>query len=154
MLRSITAPWVARFSIAALVCLCAIACSPSTDEAVPEAAEELSFEPLEQRVRERWQALEKRDFDTVWEYATPNYRSRFPQSLFVYNYSYALRWELTSITLVNYDAGAAMASVAVRVMSEPTKQTSAASRAIGALPVTFHEQWLKIDGEWWHSANL
>jgi hypothetical protein len=38
-------------------------------------------------------------------------------------------------------------------MSSPIKQTSAASVAIGAVPVTINERWMFIDGEWWHSAN-
>jgi hypothetical protein len=41
----------------------------------------------------------------------------------------------------------------VRVMSEPTKQTSVASRAVGKVPVTIHEQWLNIDREWWYSSS-
>ncbi len=108
---------------------------------------------LEQRVRARWQALEVRDFDRVWSFASPNYRKNFPVKLYSYNFSYAVEWELTSIEVVHYDAGAAVASVSVRVMSKPTKQTSVASQAIGALPVTFHEQWIKVDGEWWHSVT-
>jgi hypothetical protein len=35
-------------------------------------------------------------------------------------------------------------------MSKPTKQTSAASIALGALPLTLYEKWLIVDGEWWH----
>ena len=45
-------------------------------------------------------------------------------------------------------------SVAVRVMSEPVKHTSSASRAVGAIPHTFIERWIYDEGEWWHSANL
>jgi hypothetical protein len=44
--------------------------------------------------------------------------------------------------------------VAVRVMSKPTKQTSSASMAMGALPVTLHENWFRVDGEWWHSTKV
>ena len=118
------------------------------------AAVEPDLQRLEQRVRERWQAKIARDFDRVWEYSTPNYRRSFPKELYRRQFSYALDWELTSIEVLNYDADAAVASVAARVMTKPTKQTSAASIAIGAVPITIHEQWLYIDGEWWHSANL
>jgi hypothetical protein len=65
-----------------------------------------------------------------------------------------VEWELTSVEFLNYDAGAAVASVAVRVMSRPVKQTSAASVAIGSVPTRFVEQWILSDGEWWYSANL
>ena len=56
--------------------------------------------------------------------------------------------------MVSYDAPAAVSSVAVRVMSKPVKLTSTASQAIGAVPVTVHEKWMFIDGEWWFSADV
>jgi len=43
--------------------------------------------------------------------------------------------------------------VAVRVMSKPTKLTSSASAAFGALPVTIREKWILIDGVWWYSVK-
>ena len=118
--------------------------------------EELSPEQaaaLEQRVRERWQTIIARDFEETWEFETPNYRSAFPKRLYPNNFSYTVEWELTGVDVLNYDARAAVASVGARVMTKPTKPTSAASKAIGALPVTVREKWMLIDGEWWHSAN-
>ena len=109
---------------------------------------------LEQRVRERWQALSAGDYGRAWDYSTPVYRSIFPKELYVLQFSYVVERELTGVEVLNYDAPAAVASVAVRVMSKPTKQTSAASRAVGALPVTITEQWILVDGKWWHSANV
>jgi hypothetical protein len=108
---------------------------------------------LEQRVHARWQTLIDRDFEKTWEYSTPVFRRTFPKSLYLGNFSYAVEWQLTGVEILNYDARAAVASVAVRVMSKPVKQTSAASRAIGAIPATIREKWLYIDGEWWYSAN-
>ena len=120
------------------------------------APDELSPEQtaaLEQRVRERWQTIIDRDFGATWEFETPTYRSVFPKRLYRYKFSYGVEWELTGIDVLHYDARAAVASVGVRVMTKPTKPTSAASKAIGALPVTVREKWMLIDGEWWHSAN-
>ncbi|MDB4261694.1 hypothetical protein N9878_02370 [bacterium] len=108
---------------------------------------------LEDRVHARWESLIARDFKRAWSFGTPAFKQAFPQKLYPLKFSYSLDWELTSIEVVNYDAPAAVASVVVRVMSKPTKQTSAASRAVGAVPVTFREQWILIDGEWWYSAN-
>ena len=118
--------------------------------------DELSAEQaaaLEQRVRDRWQTIIARDFDATWEFATPNYRGIFPKHLYRYNFSYGVEWELTAVDILNYDARAAVASVGARVMTKPTKPTSAASKAIGALPVTVREKWILIDGVWWHSAK-
>jgi hypothetical protein len=139
--------------LAASLLVVFILASGCSREAPPPAAEP-DLDRLEQRVRERWEAKIARDFDTVWEYATPNYRKVFPKHMYRLNFSYALDWELTSVEVINYDADAAVASVAVRVMSIPTKQTSEASRLIGATPVELREQWIFIDGEWWHSANI
>ncbi len=107
---------------------------------------------LTQRVEKRWQTLVARDFEKTWEFSTPTYRSFFSKSMFANQFSYAADWQLTSVEILNYDAGAAVASVAVRVMSKPTKQT-AVSADFGAIPVTFREQWILVDGEWWFSAN-
>tara|TARA_R110001592_G_scaffold215025_2_gene468287 strand:+ start:57012 stop:57461 length:450 start_codon:yes stop_codon:yes gene_type:complete len=108
---------------------------------------------LELRVAERWQALAARDFEKAWEYTTPLYRASFPKHLYVKKFSYAVEWELTAVEVVNYDARAAVASVVVRVMSKPTKQTSAASIAVGPIPSNLRERWIFTDGEWWFSAN-
>jgi hypothetical protein len=107
---------------------------------------------LEQRVRDRWQTLVEKDFAQTWEYSTPTYRALFPKRMFVHQFSYTVDWQLTGVKIVNYDADAAVASVAVRVMSKPTKQT-AISAEFGALPSTIEESWILVDGEWWYSAN-
>ena len=109
---------------------------------------------LIERVSQRWYAMESKDFDAVYEYMTPNYRSIFSKRMFLNNFGYDVNWELTEVEVVNYDARVAVASVVVRVMSEPTKPTSEASRAIGALPAIVREKWILIDGEWWNSAKI
>jgi hypothetical protein len=122
--------------------------------ATPEGLSPKQVAALEQRVRARWQTLVDHDFGKTWEFCTPTYREVFPKALYVHNFSYAVQWRLTSVEVVDYDADAAVASVAVGVMSLPAKQTSEASKAVGAVPVTIRERWILIDGEWWHSANL
>ncbi|MEZ5572071.1 MAG: hypothetical protein R3E64_08615 [Halioglobus sp.] len=108
---------------------------------------------LEQRVRQRWQALEHKDYAKAWEFNSPNYRAIFSKQLYAQKFSYAVEWELTGVEIVNYDGDAAVASVVVRVMSKPTKQTSAASVAIGAIPVDLRERWIFAEDQWWFSAN-
>jgi len=127
-----------------------VGCSPQSGSELTEAP----LAQLEQRVHDRWQTKIAHDWGGLWEYSTPNYRRIFSKDLFIRKYSYALKWELTGIEVVNYDADAAVASVAVRVMSEPVKHTSSASQAVGAIPHTFIERWIYDEGEWWHSANL
>lgn len=108
---------------------------------------------LELRVEERWQARIAHDWGKAWEYSSPAYREVFPKQLYVKKFSYTANWELTGLEVINYDPSAAVASVVVRVMSMPTKQTSAAARALGAMPRELHERWILIDGEWWFGSN-
>ena len=122
----------------------------------PENSQALTPEQmkaLEIRVEERWQARIAHDWGAAWEYSSPAYREVFPKHLYVKKFSYAVKWELTGIEIVNYDGAAAVASVVTRVMSEPTKRTSTASELIGATPTSFREQWIFMDGQWWFSAN-
>ena len=118
-----------------------------------EGLSQAQVSALEQRVRERWQAKIDKDFGRVWEFSTPTFREVFPKSLYIHKFSYEIDWELTSVEVVNYDADAAVASVAVGVMSQSTKHASSASKAVGAVPVTIREKWVFADGEWWHSVN-
>lgn len=114
---------------------------------------EAEVSALESRVTERWQARIAHDWGKAWEYSSPTYREVFPKHLYVKKFSYTASWELTGVEVLNYDGGAAVASVVVRVMSMPTKQTSAAARALGAIPRELHERWILVDSEWWYSAN-
>jgi hypothetical protein len=109
---------------------------------------------LLERAEARWHALEQRDFDAAWAFTSPAYREVFSKALYRQKFSYMVEWQLTGVEFVTYDARAAVASVAARVMSEPVKHTSAASAAIGAVPTRFVEQWVYVDGEWWFSATL
>ena len=109
---------------------------------------------LLERAQARWEHLVERDWTSAYDYTSPAYRSVITRSMYERKFSYMVEWQLTSVELLHYDARAAVASVAVGVMSRPVKQTSAASVAIGAVPTRFVEQWILVDGEWWYSANL
>ncbi|PLW86300.1 hypothetical protein [Halioglobus japonicus] len=125
------------------------------DQPIEESTEltDAQRNALELRVEERWRARIAHDWEKAWEYTSPAYREVFPKHLYVKKFSYTANWELTGLEVTNYDPSAAVASVVVRVMSSPTKQTSAAAKAIGAMPRELHERWILVDGEWWFSAN-
>jgi len=124
------------------------ACSDSR-ELTPQQAT-----ALEERVWARWQTLSDRDFDKTWEFASPNYRSVFSKRMYRNKFSYGVEWELTEVNILNYDGRAAVASVGARVMTESTKPSSSALKAMGARPIIIRERWMFIDGEWWHIANI
>ncbi|MEP4487250.1 MAG: hypothetical protein ABJ013_16575 [Halioglobus sp.] len=133
--------------VATVLALFMVGCS-QPQELTPE----LEVQLLE-RAEERWRLIVAKDYEGAWELMTPNYRRIFPKHLYRKNFSEMLERELTEVEVLTYDADAAVASVAVRVMSKPTKFTSSASKAIGALPATILEQWILIDGVWWYSAK-
>lgn len=150
MLQGLTNGRVWATGCLLIVTLALMGCSQ--DEASKKA--DIDLQHLEKRVQERWQTKIAHDWEGLYEYTTPTFRRTFPKAMYIRKFSYMLNWELTGIEVRNYDADAAVASVAVRVMSEPVKHTSEASRAAGALPHTFNERWVFDEGEWWHSANL
>jgi hypothetical protein len=130
-------------------------CSDKDDIApkeVPATLTTAQQEALVSRVQGRWRALESWDYAAAYEYATPNYRRVFPKSMYLNKFGSDIRWVLTGVDVLNYDAEAAVASVAVRVMSESTKQTTLAT-GFGAAPATINEKWFFIDGEWWNNAK-
>ena len=130
-----------------------LACASCSSMGPPKTLTDEGKTALLARVSERWHAIEKKDFAATYIYTTPKYREVFPKALYVNKFSYAVDMQLTGVEVLNYDARAAVASVAVGVMSRPAKQTSVASNALGALPLTLNEKWIFVEGEWWHSAK-
>jgi hypothetical protein len=123
-----------------------------TEEVQVSGLSEEQEAALVSRVEGKWRAIEKRDFATAYEYTTPNFRSIFSKSMYLNKFGSDIRWELTGVDVLNYDAEVAVASVAVRVMSESTKQTTLASGG-GPIADTVKEKWFLIDGEWWNNAK-
>jgi len=135
----------------AFVCLVTMVVACSGDSAPKKLTPE-GEKVLVERVTERWRAMEQKDFAKTYELTTPNYRRVFSKALYINKFSYALDWELTGVEVLHYDARAAVASVAVRVMSKPAKQTRSAA-IFGATPVTLRESWIFAEGQWWHNAK-
>lgn len=122
--------------------------------AAPRVLDTAEQAVLEERAQQRWVALINRDWARAYDFTSPAYRAVFTREMYERKFSYLVEWQLTSVEFLHYDADAAVASVAVRVMSRPAKLTSAASEAIGAVPTRFVEQWILSDDQWWYSANL
>lgn len=110
-------------------------------------------EALRSRVEARWTALATNDLHAAYELMSPAYRAVFTEEMYRGQSSAMLERELTSVEILNYDASAAVASVAAGVMSRPAKQTSAAAAIISAQPITVVEQWILRNNQWWFSVN-
>ena len=105
---------------------------------------------LIQRVTDRWQCLVQNDYVCAYDYTTPAYRDVFSQDLYKIGKGNMLERRLTGAKVVNYDSGAAVASVEVGVMSRPFKYTSSASRTLGPRFTTISERWIWSGGTWWY----
>jgi hypothetical protein len=149
-LQKVTRLTMAARAMFIFVVLACVSCSVMGP---PKTLTEDDKADLLKRVTERWHFVVKKDFASTYSYTTPKYREVFSKALYVNKFSYGVDLRLTGVEVLNYDAQAAVASVAVGVMSRPAKLTSVASNALGALPLTVNEKWIFVDGQWWHSAK-
>ena len=105
---------------------------------------------LVERIERRWEFYAVRDYSGAWDFSTPEYKKIFPRESYYKNFHGLLDLELTGVRLLAYDAGAAVASVAVRVMISPRPGAPAASLALGKTPTTIDETWKLVDGKWYY----
>ena len=105
---------------------------------------------LVERIEGRWEFYAAKDYIGAWDFSTPEYRKIFPRESYYKNFHGLLELELTGVRLLAYDAGAAVASVAVRVMISPRPGAPAASLALGKSPTTIDETWKLVDGNWYY----
>lgn len=130
--------------------LAVVACSDK-----PGELSEAQRGQLLERVNGRWQALIDHDYAKAWEYGTPAFRAVFPQNLYVQRFSHTLDRELTGVEILHYDSQAAVATVAVRLLTKPARKgdTTAIGDAAVA-PASVVESWILIDGKWWFSVTI
>tara|TARA_B100000902_G_scaffold178660_1_gene171936 strand:+ start:413 stop:856 length:444 start_codon:yes stop_codon:yes gene_type:complete len=105
---------------------------------------------LVERIERRWEFYAAKDYAGAWDLSTPEYRKIFPRESYYKNFHGLLELELTGVRLLAYDARAAVASVAVRVMISPRPGAPAASLALGKSPTTIDETWKLVDGNWYY----
>jgi len=105
---------------------------------------------LVERIERRWEFYAVRDYEGAWDFSTPEYRRIFPRESYYKNFHGLLEFELTGVRLLAYDASAAVASVAVRVMISPRPGAPAASLALGKTPTTIDERWKLVGGNWYY----
>ena len=105
---------------------------------------------LVERIERRWKFYSVGDYSGTWDFSTPEYRRIFPRESYYKNFHGLLEFELTGVRLLAYDAHAAVASVAVRVMISPRPGAPAASLALGKMPTTIDETWKMVDGNWYY----
>ena len=78
---------------------------------------------LVERVERRWEFYAVKDYSGAWDFS-PEYKRIFPRESYYKNFRGLLDLELTGVRLLAYDADAAVASVAVRVMILPRPRCS------------------------------
>ena len=108
-------------------------------------------QPLDERVLARWGHMIERDFEAAWAYHSPGFRQTTPVEDFVRDMTRRpLRWhdvELLTIDCTGEDV--------CEVRLEITFQAVGAPSGMGRMriPNRSTERWVRIDGQWWYSAN-
>lgn len=119
----------------------------------PRELNESAAAALLQRVTDRWRCLERNDVNCAYQYTSPGFRSVFSQKMYGFRDISTLKRRLTGARVVEYDAGAAVASVEVGVMSYPSKYAPSTSQALGVVSAKASESWIWLNGQWWISER-
>lgn len=104
-------------------------------------------EILTLRAEARWNALIEGGYDRAYQFETPAYRAAFSPRIFRTRLGQAAVWTSAKVTRVDIEGDRAT----VRIFIE--------YEALGANGVPYRngrpidENWLRVNGEWWHSSK-
>lgn len=101
-------------------------------------------ERLAARVLARWNAIIKRDYDKVYQFATPTYRKIYPKEHFFGNYAAQLKYEKVKVREIEFQNPE---KTSAKVVVDVTFTTQDGQFHLTS-PVV--EKWVKEEGKWWH----
>lgn len=114
----------------------------------PTAAE-LEREPaLRKRVEARWAALIDRDFDTVYEFATPDYQAKVDRAEHAKSFGDLVQWHLASVKEVRYDQENEAEVIVSLTISVPLGESGTVKTMV---PVP--ERWVYQDDQWYFETE-
>lgn len=119
----------------------------------PEGSEkwqEAQRKELATRAEDRWNALIKGDFEKVYSYTSPEYRSVVSLQQYKGKYGRSVDWRMARVANVSYD-GPAVATVSVEVTYRVGLPRSG-GEVIETQKAIF-EKWIYKDREWWFTSN-
>lgn len=105
---------------------------------------------LETRAGDRWNALIKGDFEKVYSYTSPEYRSVVSLQQYKGKYGRSVDWRMARVVNVSYD-GPAVATVSVEVTYRVGLPGSGGELVQTQRNVL--EKWVYKDREWWFTSN-
>ncbi len=105
---------------------------------------------LIERVQARWDVKSKRDFNTLYTFETPNYRSKYTAEAFGHRHGAAVTWHGIEVVRILFDdqQQAVVDLVLDHTYIHPFDSTSVRSKTL------LRELWAEIDGEWFHVTPL
>ena len=106
---------------------------------------------LRQRVRERWEALIRKDWTAAYPFEAPVFRAAYSLEQYQRKFGKGMIWEAAVIDQVSFE-GDEVATVYVNVQYQMAKMIAGQVHSFSSL-VT--EKWIRSDNQWWHipSAN-
>jgi hypothetical protein len=113
-------------------------------------APEVPEQTIEERAQARWDYMVARQPGDAWQYLTPGYRERTGRDRYAQiMQSRPVRWLSAEVegAECDQDRCTVRTSVTYNVPSAPHGQDKI------VLQRTISENWIRLDGQWWHVAD-
>ena len=123
--------------------------APDKPVQLPPLPDDPASKQLIGRVEARWKALIDGQFDKVYEFEPPKYRSENTPDQFRKTFGSAVQWHVARVVTLHYDRPD-FATVGVLIdhsLFVPWSDTPVRSKAV------VKEGWEKVDGQWWHKPT-
>jgi len=133
-------PWKLLFPFLLVVGLAWAAADPATPVSTDRE------QVLRQRVRERWEALIRRDLAAAYLFEAPVFRAAYSLEQYQRKFGKGLIWEGAVVDQVLLEGDEA-ATVYVNVQYQQAEMIAGEARSFSSL-VT--EKWIRADDQWWH----
>lgn len=123
--------------------------APPRHEPPPPLPDDPVSRQLVERVQSRWQALVEGDFLAAYAYEEPDYRARHDVDAYRRRFGDLVRWHGAEVRRIQYnDEESVQVGVVIdRTVFPPFGGQTIRSEGFG------WENWIRIDGEWWHQSR-
>lgn len=104
---------------------------------------------LKRRALARWQHLIDGEIDSVYQYASPNYRKLYTKEQFTEHFNSAVKWKSVEVLKMSVSDNSVKIVLNIAYKLPPQLDLERQS-SLGTLNKEIEENWVKIDNEWWH----
>lgn len=127
-----------KLSLPFLLLIALVSCSKNNTVAIENL-------PAGELAEQRWQFMLARDFEQAYEYETPAYRGAYTPELFAYQFNGGVDWR--EIKLLDSKE---ISDDLMEVQLELKYLFDEGGDFEQLLSSNITEDWIKVDGHWWH----